>query len=114
LNIEKLTGHEKEMLFGSLAYFEKFKKAGFRATDSTTISNRFQKILPPGIYRKAFTRLSHSYVNDSLYWGWWQKYVSRVSGKQVDSFTIIRSSISWEPHYQRYNDTLSITQYGNQ
>lgn len=108
----KLTGREKETLMGSLSYFYRLRENNFHATDSATIASRLKGILNPGMYDKVYSRLTNSKIDDKVFFDWWQKYLSRVSGQTADTFSILKSTIIWQPSYRALNDTVSLFEYG--
>jgi len=107
-----LSGREQETLIGSFDYFERLKKNNFYATDSATISKRLKNKLPSGLFKSVFGRLTNRSVNDSVFLEWWGRYLSEVSGRRVDAFTIVRSSVAWTPAPVLLHDTLSYYSHG--
>jgi hypothetical protein len=111
--LDHLSGREREILLGSLAYYRKLKTRRFLATDSATIAGRFLNKLPPGWYNLAYERLTNKTVTDSIFLNWWTRYLSKISGQKPDSFTIIQSRIAWKPHFHHLHDTVSLITYVN-
>jgi hypothetical protein len=110
-NTDNISGHERETLLGSLAYFRKLKDHGFYATDSQTIKNRFSGKVPSALYNTFYKRLTNTSVTDKLFYNWWCKYLSRVARREADSFTIIQSGVIWNPSYHALKDTVSSFSY---
>jgi len=110
-NSNSLSGYEKETLMASLSYYKKLKEHRFYATDSQTIKNRLSGKIPSGWYNVFYNRLTNTSVNENKFFSWWTKYLSRVSGQKVDSFSIIQSSAIWIPSYQLLHDTVSRISY---
>lgn len=113
-NTDRLSGYEKETLLASLSYFRKLKDHGYYATDTQTIKNRLSGTIPDRWYNLFYKRLTNDLVNEKMFFSWWMKYLSRVSQQKVDSFTIIQSSIIWNPSYHPLSDTVSRISYGRE
>lgn len=107
----KLSGHEEEMLMGSLSYYKKLKAQRYFATDSLTAARRLQAIMPAGWYDQAFGRLTNTGISEDIFLHWWASYLAQVSGQRVDSFSLVESTVFWKPKYYEANDTLSLINY---
>lgn len=104
----RMVNREAETLLASLGFYKGLKKNNLFAVQPATIEKRFRGRIPDNLYNVFFERLTNTNINDSMFYNWWGKYLSQVTGEKVDSFSIITSTVIWKPVYTELNDTIEL------